>query len=319
MKRLLFLIPFFLLTACEGGSDDGGTTPVPTPTPTPVPTPTPTPDPTPTVNNTNQNDASQNEFLARLEMPHTRSGSIVVTHIVDKYGVNYSFEWDSNLRAQRWTCYTLNEQNMVDNGNTRKKLWPDGDPWNYDPDILKAEQQATYNELSKSYYPGSKDFYEKGHICPSGDRLYSKDVNEMTFFMTNIMPMVAKFNGGIWNMMENRIRSWANTAEELYICKGGTIDKDEQILDKTINNHIVPKFFFTALLHKKGDAYKALGFWVEHLNEDHSKDKLGDYVVNIDKLEELTGIDFFCNLPDDIESEVEGKSADTVKTDWGLK
>lgn len=293
-----------LMAACGGSSSDGPDTPDPTPV-------TPT-DGT----NANKNDASGNENLARLEMPHTNSGSSVVTHSVSGYGVNYSFEWDSSLRAQRWTCYTLNKQNMADNGNTRKKLWPDQDPWNYDPDVPTAQQQATYNELSKSYYPGSKDYYEKGHICPSADRLYSKDVNEQTFFMTNILPMVSKFNGGIWSMMEARTRNWAGTADELYVCKGGTIDKSDQILGKTINNHIVPKYFFMALLHKKGSDYKALAFWVEHLNEDHSNDNLGDYVVSIDELEKNTGIDFFCNLPDDIETKVE---ATTTKSDWGLK
>lgn len=306
MKRLFFLIPLLVLASCGGG--DSSDDPKPTDKPS---TPTNT-------QNANQNDASQNEYLARLEMPHTKDGCTVVTHTVDGYGVNYSFEWDSNIRAQRWTCYTLNKKNMADNGNTRRKLWPTeegGDPWNYDPDIPKAQQQAPYNELSKSFYPGSTDYYEKGHICPSADRLYSKDVSEQTFFMTNIMPMVAKFNGKIWSKMEEQARNWANSADELYVCKGGTIDKADQVLGKTINNHIVPKYFFMALLHKKGDTYKALGFWVEHLNEDHSNDKLGDYVVSIDDLESKTVIDFFCNLPDDIETKVEGT---TTKSDWGL-
>ena len=133
--------------------------------------------------------------------------------------------------------------------------------------------------------------------------------------MTNMMPQVGNFNGGIWNNMESRVRGWAKNEDKLYVCKGGTIDKQEYILGKTKNNHIVPKYFFMALLAKKGDTYKALGFWVEHLNEDHSNDKLGDYVVSIDDLESKTGIDFFCNLPDDIETKVEGT---TTKSDWGL-
>lgn len=306
MKKLFFLIPLFMLASC-GGNDDN-----------PVPTPTPKPKLGHSASNTNKNDASQNEYLARLEMPHTMSGSTVITHTVDNYGVNYSFEWDSNLRAQRWTCYTLNKKNMADNGNTRKSLWGGENPWEFDPDIAQAQQLQLTNELSKSYFPGSKDYYEKGYICPLADRLYSKDVNRQTFYMTNIMPMVAKFNGGIWNMMENRVRNWANGADELYVCKGGTIDKAEQIIGKTIGNHIVPKYFFTALLHKKGDTYKALGFWVEHLNEDHSNDKLGNYVVSIDELERKTGIDLFCNLPDNIETKVEGATADEIKNAWGL-
>ena len=32
---------------------------------------------------------------------------------------------------------------------------------------------------------------------------------------------------------------------------------------------------------------------------------LGDYAISIDELEKRTGIDFFCNLPDDIEDYVE--------------
>ena len=305
-KKILFLLMAAgLLAACGGGDDSVDSSPTPTPAPTP----------SPTENNSNKNNASANEYLALIEMPHTKDGCTVVTHTVDGYGVNYSFEWDSNIRAQRWTCYTLNKKNMADNGNSRKSLWGGEDPWEFDPDIPKAQQQALTNELSKSYYPGTKDYYEKGHICPSADRLYSKDVNRQTFYMTNILPMVHNFNGGIWNMMEARTRNWANTADELYVCKGGTIDKADQVLGNTIGNHVVPKFFFMALLHKKGDTYKALGFWVEHLNEDHSNDKLGDYVVSIDDLESKTGIDFFCNLPDDIETKVEGT---TTKSDWGL-
>ena len=61
-----------------------------------------------------------------------------------------------------------------------------------------------------------------------------------------------------------------------------------------------------------------MGFWVEHLNEDHKTDPLSDYVVNIRKLEQLTGIDFFCNLPDDIEEEVETVSIENLKWLWNL-
>ncbi|MDY6229959.1 MAG: endonuclease, partial [Prevotella sp.] len=39
------------------------------------------------------------------------------------------------------------------------------------------------------------------------------------------------------------------------------------------------------------------------------------YAISIKELEERTGIDFFCNLPDDIEVEVEKEV--NVK-DWGL-
>ena len=45
-----------------------------------------------------------------------------------------------------------------------------------------------------------------------------------------------------------------------------------------------------------------MGFWIQH--KSNVSTDLSPYVVNIDELERLTGIDFFCNLPDDIETYV---------------
>ena len=311
MNKLLFLFSFLLLVSCGGGSSSDG----------PEPNPTPTPTPTPTSGNVNKNDASTNEYLARLEMPKARTDSKVITHATTNFGVTYSLEWDSNIRAQRWTCYDLNKKNAATNGNTRKKLWPDGDPWNYDPDVAKSEQQALTNELSKSYFPGTTAYYEKGHICPSVDRLNSKDANEQTYYMTNILPMVANFNGKLWQKMEMQVNGWAQKlgdGDTIFVCKGGTIDKADQILGKTINNHVVPKYFFMALLSKTSSGMKMLGFWAEHLNEDRSSDKLSGYVVCIDDLEQKTGIDFFCNLPDELEEQIESKKSEDIIKDWGL-
>ena len=46
---------------------------------------------------------------------------------------------------------------------------------------------------------------------------------------------------------------------------------------------------------------------------------LGNYVVNIKTLEDKTGIDFFCNLPDETEKEVENVDAEVIKKLWGFK
>ena len=48
----------------------------------------------------------------------------------------------------------------------------------------------------------------------------------------------------------------------------------------------------------------------------HSGDKLSQYAISIDELENKTGLDFFCNLPDDTENSVE---ADLTLSDWNLQ
>ena len=89
------------------------------------------------------------------------------------------------------------------------------------------------------------------------------------------------------------------------MCKGGTIDDESNIIERIKDKLIVPKYFYMAILYKNADGYKAIAFWAENINVDHSGDDLKNYVVSIDKLEDLTGIDFFCNLPDDEERQVE--------------
>ena len=72
----------------------------------------------------------------------------------------------------------------------------------------------------------------------------------------------------------------------------------------TKHSFIVPKYFFAAVMIKNKSGHKAIGFWFEH-KVYPSTEKLSAHIVNIAKLEELTGIDFFCNLPDDEERLIE--------------
>ena len=51
-----------------------------------------------------------------------------------------------------------------------------------------------------------------------------------------------------------------------------------------------------------------IGFWFEHKTYS---DSYTNYTVSVDQIEQWTGFDFFANLPDEVESEVENNS------DWG--
>ena len=118
--------------------------------------------------------------------------------------------------------------------------------------------------------------------------------------------------------MENWLRRITpdNTTDTLYVCKGGTIDSDENIIERLQGRLIVPRYFFVALLMKNSLGYKAIGLWFEQdENNWHDDEPLSNFAMTIDDLEELTGIDFFCNLPDDIEEDRESTMA--IRT-WGL-
>ena len=136
--------------------------------------------------------------------------------------------------------------------------------------------------------------------------------------MSNMNPQIQNgFNGGIWASLEGKVQSWGkitNDQDTLYEAKVGTFDNNNIIKYLKTNNTIpVPKYFYMAILSLKNGQYKAIGFWFEH--KSYSNNNYASYALSIDELEEKTGIDFFHNLPDKIENEVERSYN---KSDWGL-
>ena len=304
--------------------------------------------------NVNRNNTAKSVVYGRLEFPRLKDGSnnIVIVHNAS-FGVNYCVEWDSNLRpddlppkegslrSQRWSCYQMHAGNSSSRTD-RKPRDTSGQPFSEYPNDPNLPSQ--YHFTADPYWNTG---YDHGHIFPSADRAYSYNAaaNTQTFYITNMQPQVNGFNAYIWAEMEKQIRTWnsSNFRDTLYIVKGGTIDKLSNVIDgkqetitengkkktvavlKTIgsgkNRIPVPKYFFMAVLCKNKDTanggYKALGFWIQH--QSNASSDLKPYVVNIRELERLTGIDFFCNLPDNIENAVETLSRDNIIRAWNLK
>lgn len=301
LKTLLYFLSLFLVfTACSSDDNDGGNDSNDV--------------------NLNKNIVTTDAAVTRLEFPRLKGGnSIVIVHRIsdnstfDKDRVNYCVEWDCDKKSQRWSCYQLHSGYSGNYSRVLSNQYPN------DPNL------SSNNYWDQDYFRGSG--YDHGHICPSADRTFSYDANYQTFYLTNMQPQYRRFNGystsgndigeGLWVRLENKVRGYCPRAltDTLYVCKGGTIDREDYIIERISNKLIVPKYFFMACLLKQGSSYAAVGFWMEQKNEWGTNANLADYAVSIDRLEELTGIDFFCNLPDDIENRIESYYLPSV---WGL-
>lgn len=259
----------------------------------------------------------------RLEYPHlndnvsatgAENNSQVVVKKTDDYGITYSVEWDNSKVANRWTCYQLHEGNTLSATDRN-------DDFKADPDVFKSAILEDYRNSG----------FSRGHLCPSADRQCTKEQNKQTFYLTNMQPQWQKHNGGLWKNLEDLVRNFATDdsktdahCDTLYIVKAATITDKVTINDAEVdgiyadrcvggegheNELIVPKFFYMALLHynKATDTYHAIAFWTLHQDESDTNKNYGDYAISIDELEKRTGIDFFCNLPDVVEKEVEAE------------
>jgi len=275
-------------------------------------------------NNINCNDTEREPALSRLEFPHVKNDgtTMLLIHTTnDQYGINYSVEWDIEKRAPLWSAYQMHTGTLKRNTT---RYYSQTNQYPMDP------------LLPSSYYLSGDLFWNSGfshgHVCPSADRLYSYDANLQTFYLTNMQPQYSMFNAGVdydspWCRLENKVRTWAAStsrtssgqliADTLYVVKGGTV-RDDQLLTIIKGELRVPKYFFVAVLQKNQQGFKGAGFWLEHDSRDHGADALSKYVVNIRELEQLTGFDFFCNLPDDIEEHVETLPAENIIRAWNL-
>lgn len=264
-----------------------------------------------------------------LDMPAPKGGSsIIVTHTAKLnknlavVGVNYSVEWDTEKHSQRWSCYkmysTVNSKLVTRYYSDDKSLNPSGQYPN-DTDL-----PAAYRFTSDPYWGTG---YDHGHICPSNDRVSSDPINYQTFFMTNMQPQYGSsrgnFNGGVWANLENQVNQWKVKFDTLYVCKGGTIDNEANIIEylgSGQNKIPVPKYFFMAVLGRNGDKFQATGFWInqqEYVKSSASdKNSRKKYAVTIKEIQDYTGIDFFHNLPDDIENAVENVSKTQMYQEW---
>lgn len=272
----------------------------------------------PSLNNVNANDPSVEPALSRLEFPHVQPSGTQL--LINKTGntINYCVEWNTEKQSQLYSCYQLDAQLGA---KRTSRYIATGSQLQYPFDDRIANY---FNNIDPFYSSG----YDHGHICPSADRLYSKEANIQTFLLTNMQPQVNGFNAGVWANMETQLREWDKDGfrQQLYIVKGGTIENTPAVPNayetkaRAGGTLIVPRYFFMAVLcHTPNDGYKAMGFWIEHKTSTDDYNALSKYMVNIDELERLTGFDFFCNLPDNLEEQVESAPLTEVKTVWPLR
>lgn len=254
------------------------------------------------------------EAAMRLEMPALRGGdnNLLVVHSAQGYGINYAMEYDTQLKAGRWSAYRTCKGFSCNENHWNRKNWADacwdGEFWGADP---FREDKLIPRKYRTTLQDHKDNGYDRGHIIGSADRLNTMETNGQTFYLSNMHPQLPGFNQrGIWKSLEEHIRkAWDKDdfRDTLYIVKGGVIDRNVTYAEGRGNPLLVPGHFFMALLCKdSGPAqwgYKAIAFWMKH-EENNSRD-FKAYAVSIDELERLTGIDFFCNLPDEIENTVE--------------
>jgi endonuclease G len=216
-------------------------------------------------------------------LPTSTSGQIIKHN-------NYTLSYVEYHEQAEWVAYELKKSDLNYNNNDFKR-----------PYFIEDPKVKTGSADWKNY---RRSGYDRGHLCPAGDRKFSRTAFNETFYTSNISPQLNDFNEGIWNKLEQKTRYWASKYNGLYVVTGGVLSKNLETIG--YEDVSIPDYFYKILVDKENGKYKMIGFLLPH--EDSNK-PLYEFVVPVDKIEQMTGINFFPAIEDNIENKLE-KSSD---------
>jgi len=199
----------------------------------------------------------------------------------------FTLSYNEKYEQAEWVAYELKKA-YVKNSNFER------------PYFIEDPKVKTGSADWRNY---KKSGYDKGHLCPAGDMEFAVNAYNDTFFTSNISPQTHDFNGGVWNRLEQKVRYWATKYDGVYVITGGVLQPNL----KTIGQEkvLVPNYFYKILLDNSNGENKMIAFLIPNSKSDKP---LYEFVVSVDSIEKMTGIDFFPKLDDKTENSLEKNS-----------
>jgi endonuclease G len=218
--------------------------------------------------------------FAQLELPKYDADDTIVKHR------GYTLSYNSKYKQANWVAYLLTKDETV-------KRFQRGEFFAADPMIPGTNLAVDY----------SKSGYDRGHLAPAADMGYLMETMVQSFYYSNMSPQVPRLNRGIWKKLEMQVRNWANEYDSLYVVTGPIFSDSMKVIGP--HRVAVPKAYYKVLLQKRNGQWFGIGFV---LPNGSLKGDIMRFASSIDKVEELTGIDFFWGLEDTKEMKIESST-----------
>ena len=201
----------------------------------------------------------------------------------------YYISYNSSLKIAEWVSYPLTKE-IIRRSNLKRS------------GLFERDPEVVGGTASTTDYSGTG--YVRGHLVPVADVSYDSSAMNESFLMSNIAPMKPQFNDGIWMELEETIRDWAYAYKEIYVTTGPVLTRGE-VVPIGKSKIAAPAYFFKAIWVNDAVRPKSIGFMMPNENE---RKPLREYVVTINELETITGIDFFPSVAENgVEEEIENQ------------
>lgn len=205
----------------------------------------------------------------------------------------YTIRYNELHEQAMWVAYKLSADSL------KKEKFERKDDFRKDPRVRTGSAEL-------KDYKGSG--YDRGHLAPAAAFSYDEFALSQSFYMSNMSPQAPSFNRGIWKKLEEQIREWAASNGNIYVVTGPILTDELKSIGP--NKVSVPEYYYKVVLDIEKPEIKAIAFLMKN---EGSQAALESFVVPIDRIEQLTNLDFFPDMPDNLENFLE---AGNTSTSW---
>lgn len=196
----------------------------------------------------------------------------------------YTLAYSEEHEQAAWVRYTLLPQRKY--GVAKRS------------DRFIADPKVSTGSATNADYANSG--YDRGHLAPAADMSFSDEAMSASFYYSNMSPQVPQFNRGVWKKLEEKVRSLLPLFDSIVIVTGPIFKNNLGQIGE--NEVTVPGYYYKTLLATKKGKFYGIGFILPNAK---STSPLSVFVVPIDSVEAFSNLDFYAELPDDIENAVE--------------
>ncbi len=201
----------------------------------------------------------------------------------------YIVEYSEFLANPLWVAYYVGEKRFK--VGKRPRFLVD----------MRSDARVHYSD-----YTGSG--YTRGHLAPNYviATRYGRKAQEETFLMTNISPQTSRLNQKAWQRLEEVIANdFSQWHGGFWVITGPVFnDKPRWLKGGKI---AIPEAFYKILIKPSESPSSIMVLAFLFPQEASPNASLMSFVTTVDEIEQKTGIDFFSELDDSIENQLESQ------------
>ncbi len=204
--------------------------------------------------------------------------------------IGYTVGYSESMKNPLWAAYRVFDVQYLDLGPRESHFSVD----------LRTKAQVKHSDYTNSGF-------DRGHMAPNYciATRYGVAAQKETFLMSNIIPQTPRVNQRVWESLEHKVATqYGRYFNEVWVITGPVFKDPVKKLDSGVS---IPADYYKIIADERNGKLRVMAFLVERYCPSYTRIKT--YLVSVDSIEELTGLDFFPDMPEAEQKELESKAA----------